>query len=167
MLEQITDTFPHLNSIYLNTVNNSTHSAILSSCEAIVTDEIKITLDALTIPVYLKNRAGDYLACNQSYANLLGVTAKQVIGKKAADVLPENLLNHVERIDKKVFTEGGVHFYEYTFDDAAGKLRDVCFRKEVVKGGEIQIGIVFDISENIKTKKLLEQEQTKSPETGQ
>ncbi len=155
----IADSFPRLNCIYLNRIDSASHGVTLPFIDRVLTDEIKITLDALTIPIYLKSREGDYLACNQSYANLLGLTAKQVIGKKAGDILPKNLLHHVEEIDKKIFTERGVHFYEYTFDDTSGKPLNVCFRKEVVGDGEVQIGIVFDISDNIKTKKLLEQEQ--------
>ncbi len=82
-----------------------------------------------------------------------------MVGKTAADVLSPDLLDEIEKIDQKVFTERKVYFYECKIQDLAGGERDMVFRKECVANGKIQIGMLFDVTEINEAKSLLEKER--------
>jgi diguanylate cyclase (GGDEF)-like protein/PAS domain S-box-containing protein len=162
LTDRINTNFPLLKTTFLS----SAHSSNLpepepqpTSMHELLTDEVKIILDFLTIPVYFKNKKGEYLACNRCYADLFGVPSSQIIGKKVGDFFPENLRDDIEEIDQQIFNDPRVYFYECKLQHANGHVRDMVFRKESVGNGELQIGTMFDISETNKTKYLLEKEQ--------
>ncbi|WP_019615886.1 sensor domain-containing protein [Psychromonas ossibalaenae] len=157
--DKIQEDFPYLNCIYLadNDVNETPASSATES--ELLTDEVKAALECISIPVYYKNRQGEFLACNTYFAQALGMTTALIIGKTAAEILPAHLLPGLEQVDQKVFADNQVHLYECEYTDAAGIHREVVFRKEAMGCGEIQMGTMLDMSEINQTKRLLEKER--------
>ena len=159
LVEQIAADFPLLQSTYLAPLKAEKVTDVSELMKDVVTDEVKATLDYVSIPIYFKNRTGQFLACNSYFSHLFGLTPAQVVGKTAADVLSPDLLDEIEKIDQKVFTERKVYFYECKIQDLAGGERDMVFRKECVANGKIQIGMLFDVTEINEAKSLLEKER--------
>ncbi|HEY5716201.1 MAG TPA: PAS domain-containing protein, partial [Psychromonas sp.] len=159
LADQIATDFPSLKTTYLPPPKKAKATELAVAMEGLVSDEVKETLDYLSIPIYFKNKKGQFLACNSYFAHLVGKTPAQVIGKTAAEVLPAELSDEIEKIDQKVFTEQQVYLHECKLHDFAGRERDIVFRKESVASGNIQIGMVFDVTEINEARALLEKER--------
>ncbi|MCW8995302.1 MAG: diguanylate cyclase, partial [Psychromonas sp.] len=159
LADKIAADFPLLKTSYLNLVDSSKETELSMAMRGLMSDEVKVTLDYQCIPVYFKNKEGQFLACNSYFSKLFGLTSAQVIGKTAAEVLPPALLDGIEKIDKQLFNTRKVYFYECKLVDPAGRERDMVFRKEWVSNQEIQIGILFDVTEINEAKFLLEKER--------
>ena len=158
LADKIATDFPLLQTTYLAPLDASKATGLPEVMEGLVSDEVKATLDYLSIPVYFKNRNGQFLACNSYFSHLFGLTPAQVVGKTAAEVLYPDLVDEIEKLDKKVFTKQQVYFFECKIPDLAGGERDMVFRKESVDDGKIQIGMLFDVTEMNEAKSLLEKE---------
>lgn len=158
LIDLVERTYPNLCCTYL--APPVLGKQTLSPSKAL-TDEFNILCDMLTIPTFLKNRLGEFTACNASFASLFGCTVEQVIGKKEADILPPELIKQSALIDQKIFIDRQVHCYDFQLCDASGHLLDMRCRKEVSESTQIQIGMIFDFSEQVKTQQLLELEQIK------
>ena len=158
LADKISADFPLLKTTYLTPLEAAKATELSEVMEGLVSDEVKATLDYLSIPIYFKNRKGQFLACNSYFSHLFGLTPAQVVGKTATEVLLPHLHDEIERLDKKVFTEQQVYFYECKIPDLAGRDRDMVFRKESVNNGKIQIGMLFDVTEMNEAKSLLEKE---------
>ncbi len=159
LADKITADFPLLKTTYLSGTEAPQSAKLSATMEGLITDEVKAALDYLSIPIYFKNRQGEFLACNSYFSHLFGLTPAQVIGKTASFVLPAHLVDEIENIDRKVFNDKQVYFYECKIDDLAGRERDVVFRKESVDNDKFQIGMIFDVTEINEAKYSLEKER--------
>ncbi len=159
LVEQIDADFPLLQSTYLAPLEVPKSKELPQVMEELVSDEVRATLDYLSIPVYFKNRKGQFVACNSYFSQLFGLTPAQVVGKTAADVLYPHLLDEIAKIEQKVFTERKVYFYECKIQDLGGGERDMVFRKECVADGKVQIGMLFDVTEINAARALLDKER--------
>jgi len=159
LADKIGNDFPLLKTTYLTPPEMPQATELSAAMEGLVSDEVKETLDYLSIPIYFKNKNGRFLACNSYFSQLVGKTSAQVIGKTVTEALPAELIDEIEKIDKKVFSDQQVYFYECKIHDFAGRERDIVFRKERVGRDKIQIGMVFDVTEINEARSLLEKER--------
>lgn len=117
-------------------------------------------IDALPIPIFYRDLAGVYKACNLAQENLLGLPKSQIIGKTVFDVQPFNIAEIYAKRDQELLDSPGDQSYEAKFRDNNGVLHDVVFNKAVIRNnqGEITgiVGSVFDITERKKAEKKLE-----------
>ncbi|WP_372881195.1 diguanylate cyclase domain-containing protein [Psychromonas sp.] len=159
LTDKIARDFPLLKTTYLRSADAPKAAEFSVAMEGLLSDEIKETLDYLSIPVYFKDKSGRFLACNSYFSQLFDLTPAQVVGKTPAQVLPAEVLEQIERTDQKIFVEQRVYFYECKVSDFSGRERDLVFRKESVADGKMQIGMVFDITEFFQASSLLEKER--------
>jgi len=47
-------------------------------------------VESLPLPVFVKGRDGRYLAVNQAWEEFFGIAREEFIGKKVADLYPQN-----------------------------------------------------------------------------
>lgn len=155
--------FPLLKTTYLPTIETSRKIKASSANETLITTEqIQAVLDHLRLPIYFKNKQGEYIACNACFSVLFGLIPEQVIGKKASDLCPEGNIEKLKKlaeVDEQVFSESQAYIHQIDFKDINGVAREVLLRKQCIDSGEIQVGIVFDVSEINHTKALLEKER--------
>jgi diguanylate cyclase (GGDEF)-like protein/PAS domain S-box-containing protein len=159
LADKIDADFPLLKTTYLNGNAAPKLAKLSASMEDLITDEVKTTLDFLSIPIYFKNIKGEFLACNSYFSHIFGLTPAQVQGKNAADILPAHLLDEIKKIDQNIFDNKQVYFYECKLDDINGIAREMVFRKECVDDTDIQIGMLFDVTEINQAKYSLEKER--------
>lgn len=159
LADKIAADFPLLKTTYLHVCAKTEGDKLSASMEGLVTDEVKTTLDFLSIPIYFKNKQGYFLACNSYFSQIFGLIPAQVVGKKAAEVFPAHLLSEINKIDEKIFNDRQVYFYECKLTDAEGNRCEMVFRKECVNDTDIQIGMLFDVTEINHTKNALEKER--------
>jgi PAS domain S-box-containing protein len=116
-------------------------------------------LDAIPVPVYLKDRDGLYLGLNRTFEKFFSIKRDQLIGKTAFEVSPPELAEFYGAKDKELFESGGVQQYEAQVRDAHGVLHEALFNKAVftdsqgtVKG---LVGTILDITEHKQAEKAI------------
>lgn len=109
-------------------------------------------LDAISIPVFYKDRQGRYLGINHAFEQYFGAERENLVGKSVFDTHPKELAEVYHAKDMEVF-ERRVERQEYEFrvKHSNGSLREVMFSKAAFTdaNGEVKglIGAVMDITE--------------------
>lgn len=120
---------------------------------------LQTLIEAIPISVFYKGVDGLYTGCNQAYADFLGLSREEIIGKAVYDVFPKDLADTYYRNDQDLFAHPGVQQYEAHMNHADGTSRDVLFNKATYKdqNGKVigLIGAMLDITERKKAEEHL------------
>ena len=108
-------------------------------------------LVTIPVPVFFKNRQGQYLGINKAFEVFFGKSKDQLIGKTVFDVNPPELAKVYHAEDAKLFEKQGVQIYDSQVQDAQGVKHDVVFHKASTTDAQGRItgliGVVHDITE--------------------
>ena len=159
LINKIATQYPDLKTNYLNLPDQVKKKKASLVTTGLISEEVKTTLEYLSIPIYFKDKEGYFLACNSYFSNLFNLTPTEVIGKKTSDFVSSSISKAANKIDEKLFEANCVYLHEARIESEKDTFKDVVFRKEAVNNGKIQIGIVFDVTEINKTKSLLDKER--------
>lgn len=123
-------------------------------------------LDALPMPVFYKDRAGNYLGANPAYFNLLGLSPEHFLGRTVDQIAGPELAAIYRAADQLVFDQPDVpHVYTSQVRDGAGDLRDVVFHKAAFRDhqGRVAglIGILIDITEQRRAAQALRESEAR------
>ncbi len=114
----------------------------------------KTLLDNLPQKIFLKDKNSVYIACNEKFANDLGITPEAIAGKTDFDFFPAELAASYREDDKKVIREGETLDLEEKYREG-GENVSVHTVKVPVKdtAGDITgiLGIFWDITSRKKT----------------
>ncbi len=124
---------------------------------------LQMLIDTLPISVFYKNTDGVYIGCNDSYAQLIGISKEKIIGKSVYDIFPKDLAEIYSEMDKKLFNEPGIQHYESQMENADGSRYDVLIRKSGYhdESGKVigTIGIVVDLSDQKKAEEAIRERE--------
>lgn len=108
-------------------------------------------LDDVPAPIFSKDAAGVYRACNHAFEEYLGLGRDEIIGATVYDVSSPELARVYDAADRALMAEGGHQIYEAQVRYADGSLHDVTFFKSVLRNeaGEVDglSGVMLDITE--------------------
>ena len=108
-------------------------------------------LDAMPLPVFYKDRQGQYLGVNRAFEEFFGTAREQMVGKSVFDISPRKLADVYFAKDNELFEGGGVQRYESQVRGTQGDLRDVIFNKATFTDSQRDIkgliGVILDITE--------------------
>jgi PAS domain S-box-containing protein len=127
-LQSATDTINQLHDRHTAEVarQKSTEEKLRSYLELLDT-----VMNAMPIPVYLKDEKGVYQGCNQVFAKqILGLTRDRIIGRRAQDMpeqIPSDLAACYQREELKSIEKDGFHTFEAEVRQAGGSRRDFLF----------------------------------------
>ena len=111
----------------------------------------RVLLDAMPVPIFMKDEKGVYLACNAAFGEFIGISPSELSGKTVYDIAPKELADVYFEADNALFREGGVQIYDASIRRADGVIRNVVFRKAVFhkEDGSLGglVGSIFDITE--------------------
>ena len=121
---------------------------------------LETAVDILPVPVFMKGRNRRYIACNKAFAEFIGLSPGEILGRTVFDVAPGELAMTYERADIEHLARGGIQTYESQVLHADGSLHDVVFHKAVVPdlSGEPDgiVGAMLDISDRKALERRLE-----------
>jgi diguanylate cyclase (GGDEF)-like protein/PAS domain S-box-containing protein len=120
---------------------------------------LRVSLDNLPAPIFVKNADGIYTEANQAFIDFLGLSREQIIGKTVYDVAPPELAQVYADADQRLLAAGARQIYDTQVRWADGSLREVTFYKAVFHGADGapagQAGAIFDITERKRMERRL------------
>jgi len=120
-------------------------------------------MDAIPMPVFYKDTLGLYIGCNLAFADFLGKSKKEIVGKSVYDIFPRDLADYFHAMDLKLLDQPGSNQYESQIKGGDGSLHNVLLNKAtytdekgIVSG---LIGAMIDITQRKEMEKRLQQSQ--------
>lgn len=108
-------------------------------------------LDAIPIPIYVKDVQGLYQACNSAYQAYLGLSKSQIIGRTSAEADPDDLAEYSHQADIDLIQQHAAHTYESVVLYPDGTSHDVIVTKAAVCTSQHtlagMVGTLQDITE--------------------
>lgn len=124
-------------------------------------DILDLITDLVPIPLFIKDREGKYIDCNNAFTKFLNVTREDIIGKTVYQMWKKKEADVFYAQDNELFEKGGLQIYETEITPTDGTKKIVQFHKQVFfdDAGNMAgfLGVIFDITE----KKKLEQSLAK------
>lgn len=117
-------------------------------------------IEAIPVPVYLKDVDGRYMTFNKAFETFFGVTRDDLLGKKVSDLFArrDDVDFHMTR-DAELLASGGSQTYDATVADGEGRTRYTIYRKAALtrQDGAITglLGTIIDISDRKETERAL------------
>jgi diguanylate cyclase (GGDEF)-like protein/PAS domain S-box-containing protein len=120
-------------------------------------------IDAIPTPLYYKDMEGRYLGCNRAFAEFLGRTREQIIGKTVHELVPREYAEVFHTKDQGLLSSPGRQSYESFMLRADGSRREVQFDKATFLGPDGRlggiIGSIFDITDRKKAEAALRESE--------
>ena len=108
-------------------------------------------IDTLPMPIFFKDNGGKYLGCNPPFAEYIGISCEDLIGKTAYDISPKDLADKYTAVDRDILDNPVSQRYETQVEYADGSRHDVIFYKApfLNEDGSVGglIGAFLDISD--------------------
>ena len=131
---------------------------------------IAVLMDTIPNPMNYKNLNGQYVGCNKAFADLLGKTKKEILGKSVFDFFPKRWAKEQRQKDKELLRDEATDNFEMTLHLPDGRSRVMTYNKTVYPNIDGNIGgivtIMDDVTERNQQKQFLIQ-QSKLAEMGE
>ncbi len=120
-------------------------------------------LDSIPNPVFYRDFMGVFRGCNRAYAQYLGLSKEEIVGKTVHEIFTKDLADKYHDMDQALFMKPGIQEYEFLARDCRGDQRNVVFRQATVShadgGSAGLVGIMTDITDRKLLEKGLRQAQ--------
>jgi PAS domain S-box-containing protein len=108
-------------------------------------------IEAIPVPIYIKDVNSVYLGCNRAFAKYLGTTRQKVIGKRLDQVHPKADAAYYRAKDLRLLARGGTQMYELSYTTKQGVKREMVYHKALLRHGDGRpkaiVGTAFDVTE--------------------
>jgi PAS domain S-box-containing protein len=126
-------------------------------------DFLQTLMDTIPNPIFYKDEKGIYLGCNDAFEKVIGIGKKEIIGKTAYEIAPEDLADKYSEMDEALLRRPGAKSYETSFKYFDGIRRDIISNKATYSrvDGTVAgiVGIFMDITERKRAEKALKRER--------
>jgi PAS domain S-box-containing protein len=120
-------------------------------------------INAIPSPIFYKDRQNKFKGCNQAFEKMTGLSRESIIGKRAVDILPEDLATISKETDHQLLLAPGMITYEYDLIYPDQTPHNMLVNKATYHdaGGGVagQVGVMVDITEKISMERNLRQAQ--------
>jgi PAS domain S-box-containing protein len=108
-------------------------------------------IDIVPIPLFMKDREGRYIDCNQAFTRFLSLPREEIIGKTVFELWKAEEAEVFHAQDQALYESGDQQVYESGITSSDGLRHSVQFHKQVVRdsGGEVKgfLGAIFDLTD--------------------
>lgn len=108
-------------------------------------------IDNIPNPIFYKDINLRYTGCNRAFADSLGYSKEEIIGKTVYDVAPKGLADQYSKADKELLNNKQRQIYEGKVQYADTSIHEVIFYKNVLydRSGRLDgiIGLMLDITD--------------------
>jgi PAS domain S-box-containing protein len=112
---------------------------------------LQLLIDTIPSPIFVKDKEGLYLGCNQSLANFLGMSKADIIGKTVFELYARESAEKYYQMDQELLQTPGTQIYEFLMARRDGVIRNFIFSKATFADslGKVAgiIGVMTDITE--------------------
>ncbi|MEG3754255.1 sensor domain-containing protein [Psychromonas arctica] len=160
--ERLTQQYPTLNCTYLSSEKEGSDKSECiteSKVKDCISDEIKSTLNCISIPIYYKSNDGLIIACNSYFSNIFGYSPDALVGKTLASLLPNEATSELLATNNDSVELTQPLMLECNIKECCGGKREFLLREEVDVGCNMRVGMLFDISEMNSVKAAIEKER--------
>lgn len=110
----------------------------------LLANDLQRLIDAVPIPIFLRDAAFLYVGCNRAFERLLGKSRDELLGHPTFEVGPSWPERRPHRSGRDVLACGTSDAFEISIVDGAGVHRDVVFTESLL--GETFVGTILDIT---------------------
>jgi diguanylate cyclase (GGDEF)-like protein/PAS domain S-box-containing protein len=125
---------------------------------------IQTMMDSIPIPVFQKDPAGRFQACNDAWCRFVGKSRDLVLGRTVGELLQGAHVDAIRAQDDRLLTGVGTESIDTELMNAKGELRHMVLHKAsyAAEDGAIEglVGVAFDVTEMRATKDRLERTVT-------
>ncbi|MDD4498679.1 MAG: PAS domain S-box protein, partial [Methanosarcinaceae archaeon] len=108
-------------------------------------------VNAISAPVYYKNRKGVYMGCNRAFEEFLGMKKEDIVGRAAYDFIPKKESDRYYPTDLELIDRKGTLTYETPVGYPDGSIHHMIFHKigssGLLKEDSLLLGVMWDITE--------------------
>ncbi len=120
-------------------------------------------IEAMPYPLFYKDMTGRYIGCNKAFAEFIGRSSEEIIGKTVFDIAPPELAAIYHEKDLELLNKGGFQIYEAVVKTAGGETRNVIFHKATFSDSQGEtaglIGAAIDITERKRLEEALRESE--------
>jgi diguanylate cyclase (GGDEF)-like protein/PAS domain S-box-containing protein len=117
----------------------------------------QVILDNIPNSTWLRDREGRYMAVNEPFSKMFGLTPTEMVGKSDYDIYPPELAKKYENDSREVMRSGMRTYFEESIVDAEGKIQFVeKIRTPIFNDAGDVIGII-GIAHDITSRKEIEE----------
>jgi diguanylate cyclase (GGDEF)-like protein/PAS domain S-box-containing protein len=122
---------------------------------------LKKLIEAIPMPMYVKDVDGVFIECNERFCKLIGLNREEIIGNKQYSFFDKEAIKKIKKAEMELLKNGGHKEFELQLKDASGKTKAFAFYKETFTTGDDIAGLIC-IMVDITTKNLLEEQLRKA-----
>ena len=115
-------------------------------------------IDSLPTPIFYKDENFVYRGCNSAFADFIGRSRSEIIGKSVYEISPPDLADIYLEADKKLALQNEPQMYEAKVQYADGVERDVMFHKATFEKSNGSFGGIVGAMLDITDRKKSEEE---------
>ncbi|MBW2604584.1 MAG: PAS domain S-box protein [Deltaproteobacteria bacterium] len=112
---------------------------------------LQTLIDTIPVPVFYKDTEEIYQGCNKEFADFVGFTKEEIVGREVFDIFPKDSATVHHDFDIQVLKNSFVHGYENKTLHADGTLHDIIDYKAIFLNDQGQvagiIGAMLDITD--------------------
>jgi PAS domain S-box-containing protein len=120
------------------------------------TEFLRTMIDTIPNPVFYKDADGRYLGCNRAFAQFLGVSEGEIVGRTIHEITPGHIADTYYDMDAEMCENPGRQHYEWKVKNKCGEERNVLFDKTTFDDASGKIKGVIGVITDITDRKLME-----------
>ncbi|MGB1027603.1 MAG: sensor histidine kinase, partial [Rhodospirillaceae bacterium] len=109
----------------------------------------KVLMDAIPLPVFVKDRAGRYIAVNKAFCEAAGRPSEQILYETMESLLPPDEIEIYQDVEQEILERGGSRYLELSTRFADGKKHQIVLAMSRYGEGQRTsglIGVVTDVT---------------------